>query len=99
MKKALPAPGVLANLIDGDNAHQGFNSDLGLADAEFMVNIRRVAELAKLMIANIVVSFIILASLFQMECDLVRELFEGWLYAGEGIKKSDYYLNSLSKYE
>ena len=37
-------------LLDGDNLRQGLNKDLGFSDADRIENIRRVAEVAKLMI-------------------------------------------------
>ena len=36
-------------LLDGDNVRHGLNQDLGFTDADRVENIRRVAEVAKLM--------------------------------------------------
>ncbi|MEM9733191.1 MAG: adenylyl-sulfate kinase [Pseudomonadota bacterium] len=64
-------------LLDGDNVRHGLNRDLGFTDADRVENIRRVGEVAKLMIdAGLIVlaSFI---SPFQQERDMVRGLVEG----------------------
>src|SRR3954464_13129417 len=37
-------------LLDGDNIRQGLSRDLGFSDADRVENIRRVAEVAKLMV-------------------------------------------------
>jgi bifunctional enzyme CysN/CysC len=37
-------------LLDGDNIRQGLNKDLGFTDADRVENIRRIAEVAKLMV-------------------------------------------------
>jgi bifunctional enzyme CysN/CysC len=63
-------------LLDGDNVRKGLNKDLGFTDADRVENIRRVAEVAKLMVdAGLIVitSFI---SPFETERRMARELFE-----------------------
>ena len=45
----LNAAGVHTFLIDGDNVRHGLNRDLGFTDADRVENIRRVAEVARLM--------------------------------------------------
>jgi bifunctional enzyme CysN/CysC len=61
-------------ILDGDNIRQGLNRDLGFTDTDRVENIRRIAEVAKLMMdAGLIVmtSFI---SPFRRERDLAREL-------------------------
>jgi bifunctional enzyme CysN/CysC len=69
-------------LLDGDNVRQGLNKDLGFDDADRSENLRRVAEVAKLMADAgliVIVSFI---SPFQSDRDYARRL----LRAGEFIE-------------
>src|SRR5690606_2549819 len=59
---------------DGDNVRHGLNRDLGFTDADRVENIRRVAEVAKLMADAgliVIVSFI---SPFRSERDAAREI-------------------------
>jgi bifunctional enzyme CysN/CysC len=63
-------------LLDGDNIRKGLNKDLGFTDADRVENIRRAAEIAKLMVdAGLIVitSFI---SPFAIERRMARELLE-----------------------
>jgi bifunctional enzyme CysN/CysC len=63
-------------LLDGDNVRHGLNKDLGFTDADRVENIRRVGEVARLMVdAGLIVlaSFI---SPFRAERDGVRDLVE-----------------------
>jgi bifunctional enzyme CysN/CysC len=62
-------------LLDGDNVRKGLNKDLGFTDSDRVENIRRVAEVARLMVdAGLIVitSFI---SPFASERQMARELF------------------------
>ena len=63
-------------LLDGDNVRHGLSQDLGFTDADRVENIRRVGEVAKLMVdAGLVVmtSFI---SPFRAERQMVRRLVD-----------------------
>ena len=76
VEKRLHAMGQRTYLLDGDNVRHGLNKDLGFTDADRVENIRRVAEVGKLMVdAGLIVmaSFI---SPFRSERGLARELFE-----------------------
>jgi bifunctional enzyme CysN/CysC len=69
-------------LLDGDNVRHGLNKDLGFTDADRVENIRRVAEVARLMVdAGLIVlaSFI---SPFRAERQMARDL----LGAGEFVE-------------
>jgi bifunctional enzyme CysN/CysC len=62
-------------ILDGDNVRHGLNRDLGFTDADRVENIRRVAEVARLMIDAgliVIVSFI---SPFASERRMARSLF------------------------
>jgi bifunctional enzyme CysN/CysC len=67
---------VLTYILDGDNVRQGLNRDLGFTDADRVENIRRTAEVAKLLLdagAVVITAFI---SPFRSERDMARQLFE-----------------------
>ncbi len=76
LEKRLHALGVRTYLLDGDNVRHGLNRDLGFTDADRVENIRRVAEVGRLMVdAGLVVlaSFI---SPFAAERRMAREMLE-----------------------
>lgn len=82
VEKRLHAGGRHTYLLDGDNVRHGLNKDLGFTDADRVENIRRVAEVARLMLdAGLIVlaSFI---SPFRSERQMARDLVE----AGEFIE-------------
>jgi adenylylsulfate kinase len=61
LERALHGDGRFTALLDGDNLRAGLNAGLGFSDADRAENIRRAAELAKLLAANgvvVVASFI-----------------------------------------
>lgn len=72
----LHAAGRHTYILDGDNVRHGLNRDLSFSDDDRVENIRRVAEVAKLMADAgliVIVSFI---SPFRADRDLARELME-----------------------
>ncbi len=74
LEKRLTAEGRHAYILDGDNVRHGLNKDLGFTEAARVENIRRVAEVARLMAdAGLIVlaSFI---SPFEKERRLAREI-------------------------
>ncbi len=76
VEKRLHALGVHTYLLDGDNVRHGLNQDLGFSEADRHENIRRVAEVSRLMVdAGLVVltSFI---SPFRTERAMARALLE-----------------------
>lgn len=75
LEKKLFDNGNHTYLLDGDNVRHGLNRDLGFTEADRVENIRRVAEVAKLMVdAGLIViaSFI---SPFHAERQMARQLF------------------------
>jgi bifunctional enzyme CysN/CysC len=61
-------------LLDGDNVRHGLNRDLGFTDAERVENIRRVAEVAALMVDAGLIVLVSFISPFQAERQMAREL-------------------------
>jgi bifunctional enzyme CysN/CysC len=81
-ERKLHEQGYHTYLLDGDNVRHGLSKDLGFTEADRVENIRRVAEVARLMVdAGLIVlaSFI---SPFRAERQLARDL----LGAGEFIE-------------
>ena len=60
--------------MDGDNIRQGLNKDLGFTDADRVENIRRVAEVAKLLMDSGVIVMTAFISPFRAERAMAREL-------------------------
>jgi bifunctional enzyme CysN/CysC len=76
VEKKLYSLGRHTYLLDGDNVRHGLNKDLGFTDADRVENIRRIGEVAKLMVDAgqiVLVSFI---SPFRSERRMARELVE-----------------------
>ncbi|MFO1012189.1 MAG: sulfate adenylyltransferase subunit CysN [Caulobacteraceae bacterium] len=76
VEKKLQAMGRHTYLLDGDNVRHGLNRDLGFTDADRVENIRRVAEVAKLMADAGLIVLVSFISPFQAERRLARELME-----------------------
>ncbi len=76
LEKKLHASGRHTYILDGDNVRHGLNRDLGFTETDRVENIRRVAEVAKLMADAgliVIVSFI---SPFRAERRMARELMD-----------------------
>ena len=76
VEKSLHARGVLTMLLDGDNLRHGLNRDLGFTEADRVENIRRVGEVAKLMVEAGLVVLCCFISPFEAERAMVRELVQ-----------------------
>ncbi|MFT0170468.1 sulfate adenylyltransferase subunit CysN [Paraburkholderia mimosarum] len=76
LEKRLHAMGKRTYLLDGDNVRHGLNKDLGFAAADRVENIRRVAEVAKLMADAGVIVITAFISPFRSERGMARELME-----------------------
>jgi len=61
-------------LLDGDNVRHGLNRDLGFTEADRVENIRRVAEVAKLMLDAGLVTLVSFISPFRAEREMARGL-------------------------
>ncbi len=64
--------GVRTYLLDGDNVRHGLNRDLGFTDADRVENIRRIAEVARLMVDAGLVVLVSFISPFRAERQLAR---------------------------
>jgi bifunctional enzyme CysN/CysC len=74
VERRLHALGVHTTLLDGDNVRHGLNRDLGFTEADRIENIRRVAEVAKLMVDAGVVVLVSFISPFRAERRMARDL-------------------------
>ncbi len=75
VEKRLLAMGHHTYLLDGDNVRHGLNKDLGFTDEDRVENIRRVAEVAKLMTDAGLIVLVSFISPFRAERRMARELF------------------------
>ncbi len=82
VEKQLLGLGRHTYLLDGDNVRHGLNHDLGFTDADRVENIRRVAEVAKLMVDAGLIVLVSFISPFRAE----RELARGLLESGEFLE-------------
>jgi bifunctional enzyme CysN/CysC len=74
VEKQLHQSRIHSMLLDGDNMRYGLNRDLGFSDSDRVENIRRVGEVAKLMVEAGLMVICCFISPFAAERDLVREL-------------------------
>jgi bifunctional enzyme CysN/CysC len=82
VEKKLFARGRHTVILDGDNVRHGLNRDLGFTDADRVENIRRVAEVAKLMTDAGLIVLVSFISPFRSEREMARELMP----AGEFVE-------------
>jgi len=78
----LHALGKHTYLLDGDNVRLGLNKDLGFSDADRVENIRRIAEVAGLMVDAGLIAIVAFISPFRRERAMARKL----VGAGEFIE-------------
>ena len=76
VEKKLFALGHQTYLLDGDNVRHGLNRDLGFTDADRVENIRRVAEVARLMADAGLIVLVSFISPFRSERRMAREMLE-----------------------
>jgi bifunctional enzyme CysN/CysC len=74
VEKKLAALGRHTYLLDGDNVRHGLNKDLGFTQADRVENIRRIAEVAKLMVDAGLIVLTAFISPFRAERRLARGL-------------------------
>jgi len=74
VERKLQAMGRHTYLLDGDNVRHGLNKDLGFTDADRVENIRRVAEVARLMVDAGLITLVSFISPFRSERRMAREL-------------------------
>ena len=73
VEKKLHTMGHMTYLLDGDNVRHGLNRDLGFTDADRVENIRRVAEVSKLMVDAGLIVLVSFISPFRAERLMARE--------------------------
>jgi bifunctional enzyme CysN/CysC len=76
VEKRLHADGRQTYLLDGDNVRHGLNKDLGFTNEDRVENIRRVAEVAKLMVDAGLIVLVSFISPFRSERRMARALVE-----------------------
>ena len=74
LEKKLQSLGRHTITLDGDNIRHGINRDLGFTDADRVENIRRVGEVAKLMLNSGLICITSFISPFESERKMVRSL-------------------------
>ena len=67
--------GLRTYILDGDNVRHGLSKDLGFTVADRVENIRRIAEVAKLMVDAGVIVLTAFISPFRAERDMAKSLF------------------------
>jgi len=82
LEKKLYFNNFLSYLLDGDNIRVGLNNDLGFSDKDRKENIRRIAEVSKLMIDAGVIVITAFISPFEEERSFAKNL----------VKKENYFL-------
>ena len=75
VEKRLLSLGRHTYLLDGDNVRHGLNKDLGFTAQDRVENIRRVAEVAKLMVDAGLIVLVSFISPYRAERRMARELF------------------------
>ena len=81
LESRLHAMGIHSYLLDGDNIRGGLNKDLGFTEADRVENIRRTAEVAKLMVDAGLVVITAFISPFRSERDMAKGLFKPGKFA------------------
>jgi bifunctional enzyme CysN/CysC len=76
VEQQLNAAGHHTMLLDGDNVRHGLNRDLGFTEVDRVENIRRVGEVAKLMVESGLIVLCSFISPYRAERDMVRGLVE-----------------------
>lgn len=75
VEQKLIAEGKHTYILDGDNVRHGLNKDLGFTEADRIENIRRVAEVAKLMVDAGLIVLVTFISPFRVDRDQARNIF------------------------
>jgi bifunctional enzyme CysN/CysC len=76
LEKRLHEQGKRTYILDGDNIRHGLNKDLGFTDTDRVENIRRISEVAKLMVDAGIIVLAAFISPFRAEREMARKMFE-----------------------
>jgi bifunctional enzyme CysN/CysC len=82
VEQSLARSGRHTIILDGDNVRHGLNRDLGFADEDRVENIRRVAEVSKLMVQAGLIVLVSFISPFRSERRMARDMVD----AGEFLE-------------
>lgn len=74
LEKLLNKEGFLTYTLDGDNVRNGLNKDLGFSDLDRKENIRRIAEVCKLMTDSGIIVLSTFISPFKEDRELAKEI-------------------------
>ena len=74
VEQRLNVAGHHTTMLDGDNVRHGLNRDLGFTEADRVENIRRVGEVAKLMVESGLIVLCSFISPYRAEREMVRSL-------------------------
>lgn len=74
LEKELHSQGKRTYILDGDNIRQGLNKDLGFTEADRVENIRRVTEVAKLMMDAGIIVMTAFISPFRAEREMAKNI-------------------------
>jgi bifunctional enzyme CysN/CysC len=76
LEQRLHAASKHTYILDGDNVRHGLNRDLGFTEADRVENIRRVSEVAKLLVDAGLIVIVAFISPYRAERQLARGLFD-----------------------
>jgi bifunctional enzyme CysN/CysC len=76
LEKRLHAEGKHTYILDGDNVRHGLNRDLGFTEEDRVENIRRVGEVARLLVDAGLIAIVAFISPFRTDRELARSLFD-----------------------
>jgi bifunctional enzyme CysN/CysC len=76
LEKRLHADGKHTYILDGDNVRHGLNRDLGFTEADRVENIRRIAEVARLLVDAGLIVVVAFISPYRAERQFARSLFD-----------------------
>jgi bifunctional enzyme CysN/CysC len=76
VEKRLYAQGMHAYVLDGDNLRMGLNADLGFTPADRAENVRRVSEVAKVLVDAGLIVLVAIISPFEADRRRAKSLFE-----------------------
>ncbi|MGO9324906.1 MAG: adenylyl-sulfate kinase [Terracidiphilus sp.] len=76
LEKRLYSAGRHTYLLDGDEIRLGLNKDLGFSEADRIENIRRVSEVARLLVDAGLIAIVSFISPYRAQRDHARSLFE-----------------------
>ena len=76
LEKRLHAEGKHTYILDGDNVRHGLNRDLGFTEEDRVENIRRIGEVARLLVDAGLIVIVAFISPFRTDRELARSLFD-----------------------